>query len=64
MKALKKVKNKVSYKVKMDRQGDKGGLLLNVGYITARYMTQKVSHIAEIVTHLLCNVWQKINDTV
>ena len=40
----------------MERQGDKGGLIMNMGYITVRYMTQKVSHIVEIVTHLLCKV--------
>ena len=64
MKVLKKVRNKVSYIVKMERQGDKGGLIMNMGYITVRYMTQKVRHIVEIVTHLLCKVWRKINDTV
>ena len=64
MKLLKKVRKKVSYIVKMERQGDKGGLIMNMGYITVRYMTQKVSHIVEIVTHLLYKVWRKINDTV
>ena len=47
----------------MERQGDKGGLI-NMGYITVRYMTQKARHIVEIMTHLLCKVWRKINDTV
>ena len=64
MKLLKKVRNKVSYIVKMERQGDKGGLIMNMGYITVRYMTQKVRHIVEIVAHLLCKVWHKIKDTV
>ena len=41
MKLLKKVRNKVSYIVKMERQGDKGGLIMNMGHITVRYMTQK-----------------------
>ena len=45
MNVLKKVRNKASYIVKMERQGDKGGLIMNMGYITVRYMTQKVSHI-------------------
>ena len=60
MKVLKKVRNKVFYIVKMERQGDKGGLILNMGYITVRYMTQKVIHIVEILTDLLCKVWRKI----
>ena len=59
MKVLKKVRNKVSYIVKMERQGDKGGLIMNMGYITVRYMTQKVRRIVEIVTHLLSKVWLK-----
>ena len=54
MKLIKKVRNKVSYIVKIERQGDKGGWMMNMGYITVRYMTQKVSHIVEIGTHLLC----------
>ena len=45
----------------MERQG---GLIINMGYTTVRYMTQKVSLILEIVTHLLGKVWHKINDTV
>ena len=36
---------------------------MDMGYITVRYMTQKVRHIEENVTHLLCKVWRKINDT-
>ena len=64
MNLLKKVRNKVSYIVKMERREGKGGLIMNMGYLTVRYMTQKVSYIAEIVTHLLYKVWRKINDTV
>ena len=64
MKLLKKVRNEVSYIVKMESQGDKGGLIMNMGYITVRYMTQKVRRIIEIVTHLICKVWCKLNDTV
>ena len=48
----------------MERQGYKGGLIMNMGYITVRYMTQKGRQIVEIVTHLLCKVWHKMNDTV
>ena len=44
----------------MERQGDKGGFILNMGYITVGYMTQKVIHIVEILTDLLCKVWRKI----
>ena len=60
MNLLKKVRNKVFYIVKMERQGDKGGFILNMGYITVGYMTQKVIHIVEILTDLLCKVWRKI----
>ena len=55
------LRNKISYIVKIERQG---GLIINMGYTTVRYMTQKVSLILEIVTHLLGKVWHKINDTV
>ena len=61
MNVLKKVRNKISYIVKMERQG---GLIINMGYTTVRYMTQKVSLILEIVTHLLGKVWHQINGTV
>ena len=60
MRVLKKVRNKVFPIVKMERQGDKGGLILNMGYITVGYMTQKVINIVEILTNLLCKVWHKI----
>ena len=36
MKVRKKVRDKVLYIVKMERQGDKGGLILNMGYIRVR----------------------------
>ena len=42
---LKKVRNKVSYIVKMERGGGQGGLIMNMGYITVWNMTEKVSHI-------------------
>ena len=64
IKVLKKVRNKVSYIVKMKSQGDNGGLLMKMGYITMGYITKKVSNIVETVAHLLCKVWHKINDTV
>ena len=38
MKVLKRVRNKVSYIVKIE--GDKGGLIMNMGYITVRFMTK------------------------
>ena len=60
IKALKKVRNKVSYIVKMKSQGDNGGLVMKMGYITVGYMTQKVIDIVGILTHLLCKVWYKI----
>ena len=44
----------------MKSQGDNGGLLMKMGYITVGYMTQKVIHIVEILTDLLCKVWRKI----
>ena len=55
------LRNKISYIVKMERQG---GLIINMGYTTVRYMTQKVSLLLDIVIHLLCELWCKINDTV
>ena len=48
----------------MERQGDKGGLIMNMGYLTVRYMTLKVSYIVKIETHLPYKVLHKINDTV
>ena len=48
----------------MKSQGDNGGLLMKMGYITVGYITKKVWHIVEIVAHLLCKVWHKIKDTV
>ena len=60
IKVLKKVRNKVSYIVKMKSQGDNGGLIMKMGYITVGYMTQKVIHIVEILTNLECRVWCKI----
>ena len=60
IKVLKKVRNKVFYIVKMKSQGDKGGFIPNMGYITVGYMTQKVIDIVGILTHLLCKVWRKI----
>ena len=33
----------------MERQGDKGGLIINIGYITVRYMIKKVSYIVKIL---------------
>ena len=59
-KSLKNVGNKVYYIVKMKSQGDNGGLVMKMGYITVAYMTQKVIHIVEILTNLLCKVWRKI----
>ena len=44
----------------MKSQWDNGGFILNMGYITVGYMTQKVIHIVEILTDLLCKVWRKI----
>ena len=55
------LRNKISYIVKMERQG---GLIINIGYTTVWYMTQRVSLILKIVTCLLGKVWCKINDTV
>ena len=43
--------------VNMDRQGDKGGLIMDMGYIAVRYMTQKVMRIVDIVTPLQCKAW-------
>ena len=87
MNVLKKVRNEISYIVKMRTQkgiggfhrrkpvmimkkkmmkkkakkiGKKVGFILNMGYITVGYMTQKVIHIVEILTNLLCKVWRKI----
>ena len=48
----------------MKSQGDNGGLLMKMGYITVGYITKKVWHKVEIVAHLLCKVWHKIKDTV
>ena len=44
----------------MKSQGDNGGLVMKMGYITVGYMTQKVINIVEILTNLLCKVWRKM----